>query len=300
MLPRPTLELGVVGAELDEADIPSCLELVDMGDKLASLPDIYFKITRTVENPGGSAVSLGSMVAKDPNLAARLLRLVNSPLYSLATPIDSIDRAVALVGTNEVCRLALAITVVDTFNGVPSDLLNMRDFWKHSVCVAIAADVISTHLPGGYRDNFFIPGLLHDVGRLIMLMTLTPELLKEIFTEHFTGASLFGAEIAVLDFDHAEVGGMLLEKWNFSSHVVDCVRYHHAPSLAERRQETAVMHLADIIAVAMGYGCGGSMVIPEFDPETALVLGLVPADLEIIVGQTERQVEEVAMAILGG
>lgn len=217
---------------------------------LASFPDIYKRITEVLFLPNSSARHVAEVIGSDTALTARLLRLVNSPLYGFPSEVDSISRAVALLGSNELCTLVLGITAVTRFRDIPQDVYDMRAFWHHATACAVLARLLAGYKTGLSVERFFVAGLLHDVGLLVLLLS-APQLQGNIMA-HAAAHSLCLEQVEqdVLGFDHGAVSGALLEKWSFPESLTHAVRQHHFPTKSLPTLEPAITHVAESLATA--------------------------------------------------
>jgi HD-like signal output (HDOD) protein len=135
---------------------------------IVSLPTVYTHIVKLLNQPNSSSHQIAKVISKDASLTVRLLRLVNSPIYGFPDKIDSVSRAVSLLGTNELTTLALGITLVKQFKNIPSDLLTMDSFWRHSIHCGLFARNFTEQLDEKAVEKYFTGGSLHDIGRLII------------------------------------------------------------------------------------------------------------------------------------
>jgi HD-like signal output (HDOD) protein len=274
--------------------------------RLVSFPDIYFKIREVLNSPVSSATHIAQVVSKDPSLTVRLLRLVNSSFYGFPNPITSIPRAVAIIGTNELTSLALAVSTISVFKHVPPQMVDMKSFWKHSIACGIFSRLLAFSRRHPSEERFFLAGLLHDLGRIIMLTRL-PQVMTSLM-EHARSrrVPLVESERTFLGYDHATLGNRLLEHWNIPEPIRDLVRRHHIPSESgpadsasePSTRDAALVHLGDVVANALRIGTSGSFFVPA--PENAAwdLLELTPPALDSIVRQGERQIREIMNVFL--
>ena len=274
--------------------------------RLASFPDIYFKIREVLNSPISSATHIAQVVGKDPSLTVRLLRLVNSSFYGFPTPITSIPRAVAIIGTNELTSLALAVSTISVFKHVPPHMVDMKSFWKHSISCGVFSRLLAFSRRHPSEERFFLAGLLHDLGRIILLTRL-PQVMTSLM-EHArrNRRPLVESERAFLGYDHAMLGNRLLEQWNIPEPIRDLVKRHHAPLGAERVDpagetpagDAVLVHLGDVIANALRVGTSGSFFVPAPESGAWDLAELTPPALESILKQGERQVREIMNVFL--
>jgi HD-like signal output (HDOD) protein len=187
----------------------------------------------------------------------------------------------------------LATSVLRIFKGIPPDLVSMESFWQHSVACGLAARLLATYRRDANPERFFVAGMLHDVGRLI-LYTRIPDLGRETLLEaKVRRVLLHEVEMKQLGFSHAAVGGILMQMWKLPSTLEDVVSYHHEPHNATRfPAEAAIVHVADIIAHAMEFGNSGETHVPPLNPDAWNRLGISPSVLPVILEQMDRQFKE--------
>ena len=144
-------------------------KVVNREMELASLPNIFLQISESLNNPRSSAAYVAEVISKDVALAAKLLRMVNSPFYGFAQKIDTLSRAVTIVGTNQLTNLAMGLSVISAFEDVPEKFFTLKGFWMHSVACGIVARLLAAKAGLEGDEKFFVAGLLHDIGRLVMI-----------------------------------------------------------------------------------------------------------------------------------
>jgi HD-like signal output (HDOD) protein len=264
-----------------------------VGDWIGSPPPIYHKLHKAMQDPDVSFGDFSDIISADPNLAARLLRIANSPFYGLDSHVETITHALSIVGIDQVTELALATVMVNQFRGIAKDLVNMQSFWMHSIACGLAARTIAQNMDERHLEPFYIAGMLHDVGSLIIYKEV-PDKAREILDLcRSEGVSLSVAEEDVLGFNHAQVAAIIFTKWGLPQSLVEAVQFHHHPSKAEEYPlKAAIIHLADIIAYEMNLGTGGEPSIPELDPGAIQRVGLNRSFLTDIQDYVRDQVEE--------
>jgi len=260
--------------------------------ELVSLPEIFIQVNAMVDNPKYSAKDIGTVIEDDPGVSARLLKLVNSPFYGFPSRIDTISRAVTIIGTRELRDIVLATSVIRTFKGLPNDLVTMDDFWRHSILCGIAARLLAAYKGLNQAEHFFVAGLLHDLGSLIIYKKL-PELAREVLlrTRH-SNEVLYQVEQELLGFDHADVGLELVRAWKLPSTLIESVGYHHAPENAQDHPlEASVVHVADLIVTALDLGKNGP--VPPLSAEAARQIDLGPEMVDAVASGTLQQIQAV-------
>ena len=272
--------------------------------ELSTFPDIYHRIMEVLRSPASSARHVARVVGMDASLSARLLRLVNSPFYGFPSRIETMDRAVAIVGMNEVTTLAMGLSLVRRFKDLPASCLDMKAFWKHCISCGILARLLAGYKVGLPEERHFVAGLLHDLGRLAMLKRLPGFCAEAMRRSQERGIPLYEAERALLGYDHAQVARELFTLWRLPEPLVQAVGRHHAPAQdggAQRSgaRDAAFVQLADILALCSGMGASGSMLVPPMRDETWRGLDLPLGALAASVAQARRQVGDIVNAFLG-
>ena len=274
----------------------SVKDIVTSEVKLASFPDIYFKIRQILDAPTSSPSQVADVVSKDTSLSAKLLKLVNSPFYGLPQRIDSISRAVMVIGGQEISTLVLGISAMNAFKDIPPELINMRTFWEHSVAVGVYARLLGAAAGQGGAERLFVAGILHDIGRLVLFKKMPHAAVEAIYYAQANGLPLHAAEEEVMGFSHSLVGGLLLRAWKFPDALVSCVACHHKPSGCKGNLEPAILHVADVMAVAMGLAPPASATVPILDVVAWERLGMAPERLAELAEEGFAQVDEIVSA----
>lgn len=233
-------------------------ELTQVED-LPTLPDIVLRIEQALSDDSSSANDVAKIMAEDPSLTSKVLRLANSVYYGpVSGPISSVSHAVARLGYREMRRLCTTLAVIRTFEGMGRQM-DHRQFWKHSLTAAIAARLIrqlSDCVQEFGEDEVYVAGLLHDVGALV-LDQFFPPLFREVRgTADENNMPYADAERNALGVDHGQIGGCLLKRWNLPETVVEAVTWHHQPAEADPDIKPLVQatHLADFICTCLGIG----------------------------------------------
>lgn len=260
---------------------------------IVSLPTVYTHIVELLNHPNSSSPQVAKVISKDASLTVRLLRLVNSPLYGFSGKIDSVSRAVSLLGTDELSTLTLGITVIQQFQDIPSGLLNMDSFWRHSIRCALFSKVIASHLGEKVAEKYFIGGLLHDIGRLVMLDRMSPQYSAAIVRARQKKIPMYRAEQDCLKTDHSIVGKLLAEKWRLSPALIRMIGSHHSPRLAQYSTEACVIHVADILAHACGYETLLVNEVPELQIKAWEEIGLTEKLIAPMIQQVDTEFNDV-------
>lgn len=221
--------------------------------KLASPPAIYQKLDALISDPESSNEDIGALIKSDPSLTARLLKIVNTPYYGYAAKIDDITRAVMLIGTRELKMMVLATCVTEAFDGIPASMVDLNDFWRHSMACALAAGIIAQHTNHTNPQQAVSAGLLHDIGFLVLCQAVPDLTLRAV--EATPEKPLHEAEVEVIGFDHGVVGATLIRKWGLPESLADIIEHHHQPFESKEQQSmNALISVADAIALHVADG----------------------------------------------
>ena len=175
-----------------------------------------------------------------------MLGMANSAFYSFPTRIETLDRAVSVIGLRRVRELVLVTVVARVFAGISGQSANMAEFWEHSVATGILARELGLAVRARNADSFYVPGLLHDIGRLLMYLRFADDMQALLDAADATGRRLFALELDHFGYTHAEVGARLLARWKVPDSIWEPVQWHHRPDLGgEYAFATSAVHLAD-------------------------------------------------------
>ena len=268
---------------------------------VSSLPAVFQRVNEVANHPHSSLSDVAAVISEDVGLSARLLRLVNSAFYGFPQRIESITHACIIVGTHQIRQLAMATSVMEVFRSLDPDVLDMQHFWRHSIGCAMIARGLAVRLGESDIERFFIAGLLHDIGRLVLLHVI-PEEAADLITTARTSPdrTLLQIEQDVIGFSHAELGGTLLTNWNLPPALVNPVRYHHTPMRCGLYpREAAITHWSDVIGHAMDFGDSGTPYVSNGSPEAWDSLGLDVEAIEPVTEDVRNQLDDVVCFFYG-
>jgi HD-like signal output (HDOD) protein len=256
---------------------------------LPELPPIVFELNEVIANPMSSADDIAQVVQKSPSLTAILLKIANSPFYGFPSKIDKISSAVILIGTREITGLALGLSVLTTFDKIPKGLLDMFSFLKHSVACGILTRMLASRKGISQTEQFFVSGLLHDLGRLIIYCNFPEDSRNILNRSRTTNNLLYEVERNYFGWNHSHVAKHLIQKWKLPISLENNIFYHHNPSEAQQTVPATLVHLSDIITNGLGIGTSGERFVPPLDTDAWDALGLSPTCFDIVVKQATHQ-----------
>jgi HD-like signal output (HDOD) protein len=274
--------------------------LVKNVKQLVSLPDLFLRVNEMIDSKRHSAIDIAQVISQDTNLSARLLKMVNSSFYGLRGKVDTISRAITIIGTSDLRNLAVTTATVEVFTGIPSELVNMNQFWRNSVSTGVIAKELASRSHVLHPERFFVMGMLHDVGKLVIYQAL-PEQARDLhYVIDGDETLLLGAEQDLLGFTHQEVGYELFKLWRLPESVCAAARYHHQPFESTKfTLETAIIHLADRLVLVENAIISLDEMLLEIDPRVWTIIGLLETDIHHVLKTAPPLIAEIESAIYG-
>ncbi len=263
--------------------------------KMPSLSTTVSKVLEICSRPDTVPNDLNKVISLDPVLTGQVLKLINSAYYSLVNQVTSLTRAIIMLGLNTVKNLALSTAIIRSVGQTKkSKALPIKKFWAHSIAVGVTAKILAAELdiPLGEREEFFVAGLLHDLGKIPFGDEYT-DVLKKVKEER---RSLVTVEREVLDVDHQEVGRLIAEKWKLNTTITEAICHHHSleQTAPESRRLVAVITLADSYACLFDIGYAGNSYPDE--EQVAMALEYTGLSWETISNLSETVEEEIHKA----
>ncbi len=201
-------------------------------DKMPSLSTTVTKVLEICNNPASSPNDLNRVISLDPVLTGQVLKLINSAYYSIPNRITSLTRAIIMLGLNTVKNLVLATSVLASFKGIKAlQSLSIDQFWAHCLCVGVTAKLIAKarKISTMEQEEFFVAGLLHDLGKLPMMAVYTDHYEKAIERAAEEKRSLFQLEKELIGYDHCQIGHLIADKWKLDADMQNAIAHHHQP-----------------------------------------------------------------------
>lgn len=274
-------------------------ELIARVKHVYSLPQTFHHLNETVSDPNSSMSDIGDVLMSDQALSARILQLANSSFYGFPSRIDTVSHAVTMIGAEQLVALVQGTCVASIFTRIPRELVDMESFWKHCIGCGIAARLIAARRREPNTERFFLLGLLHDIGRLVIFQHLPSETTRMLSRCAAEGRPLHEIERETLGYDHAAVGGELLRSWKLPGRLCEPIATHHV--LGGSRvypDEGAILHVADFVAHGLAYGNSGDPFVPRLHDGLWQRTALGTSGLPPLAREIERQFAEVARTIL--
>ncbi|WP_417382864.1 HDOD domain-containing protein [Gimesia sp.] len=253
---------------MDEIKLNQILKLVR---SVPTLPEVAQELGRLAGDPTSSAQDMAYVAEADSGLAAQILRVVNSSFFGFSRQISTIPQAIVVLGTHGVRNIALGLTVsaIHPNLATNSQFFDVDDFWRHSLSVAIGARQLARHLVICDPEEAFLAGLLHDIGKLILLESCTEQYLALIAAANAKNQPLHTLEETQLGFNHTDVGFALCERWKIPESVAYTVQNHHCWNCdmtisTEQDQLLSLINTANNLAKVSGIGFSGNTSVTSF------------------------------------
>ncbi len=267
--------------------------------RLVSLPEVCLRVSEMLEDPLTTAKDLGKVIGRDTGLTARLLKIVNSAFYGFPSRIETVSRAVTVIGMRELRGLVLAASAIEAFSRVSTDVLNMAHFWRHSVYCGVVAQILASRCRVLHGERLFVAGLLHDIGKLI-IANKKPDIAVEVMRAATEEEALdFEVEQRLMGFDHAELGGLLLEQWKMPESLCDAVRFHHAPQEAKRNMlDASLIHIANVFTCIAELGLDIESSLQPIEDYAWQTSGLQPDIMHEVLAEAGPRFTDALEAVL--
>ena len=267
------------------------LSIVNSTIELPTMPEVLVKLNQVMADPGKSAADVAKVVTADPAVSTNILRIVNSAYYGLQVRVSSVSLAISVMGFNMTKKVALKAAVFSAF-GKRREKIQHFDpaaFWKHAVYVGVAARVLagaSTVFKDMHAEDAYIAGLLHDIGKILLMEKAGPRYLAMLRKSVQQNRPEVDVEMEDFGFTHADVGSVLAIKWSLPEDLAIAIRYHHAPSRDPfHRSLSSLIHLSDQLAWRAGRPSTVGPAVATLDHDVYDQIGLTPEQVEELLPQ---------------
>ncbi|MBF0525811.1 MAG: HDOD domain-containing protein [Deltaproteobacteria bacterium] len=278
---------------------------LDQIQDMPTLPEIVMKVERMARDSETSVRDLAAVMAHDQAMSIRVLKAANSSAYGARSPITSVEVAISRIGMQEVRNIAMSLSTITVFKGLGHGV-DYKKFWRHVLSVAMAAEAalkfIKTGRTGADQESdFFVAGLFHDLGILVMDQYFQQDFQKIIKVVKSKNLALDEVERKLLGTDHGEIGAYFVRKWNLPPHVAEAVCYHHQPDAADESAKfiSQVIHLANFACSNQGIDSGITPPPYHMSQGAWYDLGLEVEDIPAIIHEVEAKAakSEVLLAL---
>jgi putative nucleotidyltransferase with HDIG domain len=259
---------------------------VESINTLPTVPGVLKRLSAIIEKPRITIVEISAFISNDPALTTKVLKMVNSAIYGFPGRIASVSHATMLLGLNVIKGLLLGVSVFELMQKT------MNGLYEHSLACAIASRVIAQKRNLKEPEEVSVAGLLHDIGKVILVLEFAQEYEAAMKDALERKIAIVEAEKTQFSATHADAGGWLAEKWRFPRILIEVIEFHHRPALAKNAPlEAAIVHVADMLVRARGFGFAGEDFVPEVNPVAFELLKLSDQDIKDVLRETEDNME---------
>jgi len=266
--------------------------MVEQIDQLPALPEIITDLLQNINREDLDISVLARKIAHDQTLTAKVLRYANSSYYGAKGKVSTIQQAITLLGMSTVRQLITAAALAVTFPDNQCKGFDFKAFWRHSMATAVCARIMARHLHLN-QDFAFTAGLLHDIGRLVLVTRFPKEYEQAMAWRIEQDAYTLDAERSVLGVDHIEAGHALAMHWHFPDIIDHAILGHHEPSPAERGSIASLVHIANAIVHALDLTGEEDDVVPPVSLTAWYDVGLDGDAYHQIFRETELESEKI-------
>ncbi len=219
---------------------------------LPTLPPVVMQVNALIQDPDTSVRKLSLTIEKDQSITAKVLRLVNSAFFGLGSKVGNIPHALVLLGFNTVRNAVLSLAVIDAFREETGNGLDVREFWRHSIAVAVMSKYLAEKTRLCPPDDVFTCGLLHDVGKFILSLYFQDAFRRVSARARDEHLSFLEAEKAEMPVHHGQIGAYLARRWKLPLPLVETIHYHHA--MKEDAQDPDLIRIVSVADAVVNGG----------------------------------------------
>ena len=228
-----------------ETDIKTVEKIIDKLGELPVAPAILNQALQLTSNLDSNINEISKSISVDQSLSAKVIRMSNSALYGRMSEITSLQESIKVLGLNQVKSIIISASTYKIFKSSSHEKI-AELLWQHSVATALGAKLLAQKYGSVDKEEAYLCGLLHDIGKLVLLQ-IAPNVLEEILAEvKESGKSIFKVEERILGFTHADVAQVLLQKWGFPDHLIEEVANHHLMDLTKSEPTVTIARLTAI------------------------------------------------------
>lgn len=271
----------------------SLKKLIMRTGDLPSMPFVATKVMQIVSDANSTVEELQTAIQDDQALASRILKIANSALYARSRQITTIADAVVMLGFNNIRSLAVASATKNLYVK-RGKVLGLKDklLWEHSVAAAVAGRLLGQHTRPGIADEAFLWGLLHDIGKLVILQKVPDAFDKIVESVYNEGREFVDVEAEILGFTHAQVGARIVNKWKLSERFEQAILHHHEVVPGESDDWVIYIDVANKICKKLGFGFVRRDDLDLTNDPSVDALGLTPEKVDLILGIAHDTIRE--------
>ncbi|RJQ50937.1 MAG: GGDEF domain-containing protein [Nitrospiraceae bacterium] len=260
---------------------------------LPSLPAVAVKIIQEIRKDKSSIGKLADIISVDPALTAKMLKVANSSFYGLSRQVDSVERAINVLGLEAIKNIALSFVIVKGFKRDSVDEFNQELFWKRAVTAAVGAELMASKLKRK-REDIFVTALLMDIGVLVMYLDRPDDYLTVINEKIISETASAATEKAVFGFDHQEAGSEILKAWGIPENIYMPISCHHKTqdAASDWRDTSEILMLSDM-ASSVYYGNRSTEKLRDLGRLLHDRLGMTGSDVNAFIDSIAEKTLEI-------
>ncbi|MCG8685432.1 MAG: HDOD domain-containing protein [Desulfobacterales bacterium] len=264
------------------------------GPDLPAMSITVQRILSVASNVNSSVEDLEEAIFYDQAITSRLLKLSNSIYYAQKSEVDTIKRAISVIGFDEIIGIVLGMEILSSFNNEADNNLNIGSLWMHSIGVATASKDLADRINHPIGKKIFIPALLHDIGKVFLSVFFKDEYAKIHQLAYDKKRPLYLVENAVLKLNHAILSSLLMKRWKFPESIELPCRFHHSPESSpdEFKLESYTLYLADYVTHKAGIG-GRGPVTAKLNDNALKLAGLNQQKVELVIDSLRKKESEI-------
>ncbi len=262
--------------------------------ELPTLSGIVDRIISVATDEKTTTEELAKIISYDSGMTNQLLKLANSVYYAHKTDVETVKRAITVIGFDEIIGIALAMKILSSFTDKSGLQFDIKALWIHAIGVATVSKELAKRTNPILASKIFIPALLHDMGKIIFSIYFKDEYIKVRQFAIEKNKPLYFAENAILKIDHAVLSALLMKRWNFPQSIMIPCRFHHNPESApiKFKHQSLIINLADYLTQKAGIGHSGNPV-PVTVRNSSKKIGINQSVLKLVINQLKRKESEI-------
>ena len=271
------------------------LEMIQKKESdLPTLPVVVDRIISVASDEKTTTEELAQVISYDQGMTNKLLKLSNSIYYAQKTKVETLKRAITIIGFDEIIGITLGMGILSSLTDKSGLTLDMKALWLHGIGVATASKELAKRTNPGIANKIFIPGLLHDMGKVIYSIYFKDEYMRVRQFAMEKKKPLYFAENAIFKLDHAILSALLMKRWNFPPSIILPCRFHHNPESApiKLRHQSLIINLADYLTQKAGIGHSGNPV-PVTVKNSPKKIGVNQSILKLTIDHLKQKEDEI-------
>ncbi len=268
-------------------------EILSLVKHVPPFPKVAHRVSEMLQDPNVGATELAEVIQYDQVITANVLKICNAAYFGLSRKVASLDEALVVVGNDTLKDIIITSSSARYYKGPVGEgyKLEQGDLWKHSVAAGIMAKELAKHVQEVSPGSAYTAGLLHDIGKRFLSSFVADEFKQIMMKVVKEGCSFVDAEKELLGASHAELGGLILQQWEFPKEIELAVLQHHDPDALDKDPLTAVVALANALVISMGIGVGADGLATSLRGAGLKRFGITPMHLDLCMANLLEEID---------